>query len=241
MAIGDLQLKKNSDSLKESERQDYAKFITYLSSRIDHYCQLLKTEGGEQAATDVPCPEIMDIDSAQEQPAALTKAEQIGDLDKSLAESLGQFDEQLLKEDQRIAARMPSERESGGGYGGRGGSGKSGQNGSGQPGEEGQAGAGGTEQEGEASQSGSASSQSAQGSTASSSGGKGAGEGRGSQEQRENSGSGSQEIASGYDDIVARQLREAAEKETDPELKKKLWEEYRKYKEGINWQSSPNL
>ncbi len=34
------------------------------------------------------------------------------------------------------------------------------------------------------------------------------------------------------DDIVARQLREAAEKEKDPALKKKLWEEYRKYKEG---------
>ena len=34
------------------------------------------------------------------------------------------------------------------------------------------------------------------------------------------------------DDVVARQLREAAEKETDPELKKKLWEEYRKYKDG---------
>lgn len=35
------------------------------------------------------------------------------------------------------------------------------------------------------------------------------------------------------DDIVARQLREAAEKETDPELKEKLWQEYRKYKEGL--------
>jgi hypothetical protein len=32
------------------------------------------------------------------------------------------------------------------------------------------------------------------------------------------------------DDIVARQLREAAEKETDPELKKKLWKEYEEYK-----------
>jgi hypothetical protein len=31
---------------------------------------------------------------------------------------------------------------------------------------------------------------------------------------------------------VARQLREAAEKETDPELKAKLWEEYRRYKRG---------
>lgn len=33
------------------------------------------------------------------------------------------------------------------------------------------------------------------------------------------------------DDIVARQLREAAENETDPELKEKLWKEYEEYKE----------
>lgn len=32
------------------------------------------------------------------------------------------------------------------------------------------------------------------------------------------------------DDIVARQLREAAEQETDPVLKKKLWQEYEAYK-----------
>ena len=37
----------------------------------------------------------------------------------------------------------------------------------------------------------------------------------------------------GYDDdIVARQIREAAEKETDPELKAKLWKEYEDYKRG---------
>ncbi len=35
------------------------------------------------------------------------------------------------------------------------------------------------------------------------------------------------------DDIVARQLREAAEKETDPELKEKLWKEYHDYKKSI--------
>lgn len=35
------------------------------------------------------------------------------------------------------------------------------------------------------------------------------------------------------DDIVARQLREAAEKETDPALKEKLWKEYRDYKKGL--------
>lgn len=32
------------------------------------------------------------------------------------------------------------------------------------------------------------------------------------------------------DDIVARQIREAAQKEKDPVLREKLWDEYRKYK-----------
>jgi hypothetical protein len=35
------------------------------------------------------------------------------------------------------------------------------------------------------------------------------------------------------DDIVARQLREAAENETDPELKAKLWKEYHDYKKTL--------
>lgn len=34
------------------------------------------------------------------------------------------------------------------------------------------------------------------------------------------------------DDIVARQIRRAAESEPDPELRKKLWDEYRKYRQG---------
>ncbi|WP_153039141.1 hypothetical protein [Microbulbifer sp. Q7] len=32
------------------------------------------------------------------------------------------------------------------------------------------------------------------------------------------------------DDVVARQIREAAMREADPELQERLWEEYRKYK-----------
>jgi hypothetical protein len=34
------------------------------------------------------------------------------------------------------------------------------------------------------------------------------------------------------DDVVARQIREAAMKEQDPALREKLWEEYRRYKSG---------
>jgi hypothetical protein len=36
------------------------------------------------------------------------------------------------------------------------------------------------------------------------------------------------------DDVVARQIREAAMNETDPVLREKLWEEYRKYKNQSN-------
>ncbi len=32
------------------------------------------------------------------------------------------------------------------------------------------------------------------------------------------------------DDVIARQLREAAMAEQDPALREKLWEEYRRYK-----------
>ncbi len=36
------------------------------------------------------------------------------------------------------------------------------------------------------------------------------------------------------DDIVAQQLREAAMAEADPELREKLWDEYRRYKAGLS-------
>jgi hypothetical protein len=35
------------------------------------------------------------------------------------------------------------------------------------------------------------------------------------------------------DDIVAKQLREAAAAEQDPALREKLWDEYKRYKQGL--------
>jgi hypothetical protein len=44
-------------------------------------------------------------------------------------------------------------------------------------------------------------------------------------------GAASREIPNGNDDdVIARRLRKAAEQETDPELKDKLWKEYVEYK-----------
>ena len=43
--------------------------------------------------------------------------------------------------------------------------------------------------------------------------------------------SGSKKVRTGSDDdIVAKRLRKAAEEETDPELKERLWKEYNDYK-----------
>jgi hypothetical protein len=203
MALKDLQQKKSEGSL-----QDTAK----------------------QAVADLPCPDESAIASSQEISFSPTKTDQVAELDKSLTQALGEFDEQLLKEEQKIAARLPSERESGNGkYGGGGGmSGPGGQTGKGGQGTTGTAGTGG--QPG-GKDTGSSSSGSGQGSQTSA---KGTGAGSGQPSTTQQQPGGRQEIESGYDDIVARQLREAAEKETDPELKKKLWEEYRKYKEGTN-------
>ena len=35
------------------------------------------------------------------------------------------------------------------------------------------------------------------------------------------------------DDIIAKQLKDAATKETDPNLRKKLWYEYERYKSNL--------
>jgi hypothetical protein len=44
-------------------------------------------------------------------------------------------------------------------------------------------------------------------------------------------GASAREIPDGSDDdVVARRLRQAAQQETDPELKEKLWQEYIDYK-----------
>lgn len=58
-------------------------------------------------------------------------------------------------------------------------------------------------------------------------------------------GSGSDRIPSDVgdgsdDDIVARQLREAAMAEDDPELREKLWEEYRRYKASLGGSDKDN-
>ena len=256
-AVHDLAEKKQNAALQEKQQQDYEKFIIFLTIRIGEYCQQLLTEAGEAVVADLPCPEGDHSFMGIQPGSAQTSEEQVAELERLFTDSLGEFDETLLKEEGRLATRQPSDRETGYGYGGSQGQGSGGgtagtgqtsgqDSGSSQStGSEGTAGQGsqeggpGVAQTGE--QTGGSATDSGEETGTGSGQGTGSGEGVGPSVEGagagQSAGSGTQpgkeDLGTGDDDVVARQLREAAEKETDPELKKKLWEEYRKYKEGV--------
>jgi hypothetical protein len=166
--------------------------------------------------------------------AARTDAEEIAALDTRLGESLSAFDQLLLDEARK--ARIRERREggagaSGGGTGGggdtggaRGGRGAKGETGApGTRGAGGEPGAEGTSDAGKDSPQGPVSGDGSPGGRV---GGDRPGTAGGTAATPPDVGNGSD------DDIVARQIRKAAENESDPELRKKLWDEYRKYKQG---------
>jgi len=147
----------------------------------------------------------------------MTPEEQRAALDGRLRVALGEFDEMLLDQQQDLEEKQRQDpvqgREDPGQAGGSGGGGMQGERaGSGSEGETG-------------------------GGSNDNSRGEGGPEG----DSRSAGGAAGQEggndprvppdIGDGRDDdIVARQLREAAVKEKDPELREGLWDEYREYK-----------
>jgi hypothetical protein len=149
---------------------------------------------------------------------AQTSDERRAALDKRLNESLGSFDEQLRKEQQRIAQERDARQATVMTVAAVDGSPK--------PGADQNAEASGnTATEPSVSRRGESRSARARGgdlkSDKSSAGG-GSASGNGAV---------SREIPNGNDDdVIARRLRKAAEQETDPELKDKLWKEYVEYK-----------
>lgn len=196
-------------TLSSGERADFEHYLDQLAGRIVVKCQDLLARYPDARQTELPCgsepapqPWVPDIKSEQ------TSSERLLELELALAEGLGQFDEMLLQEQQKISSRVPRSRESGSGGGdGRGG------------------------------ESGSQTGQQAGDREAGRRGGEGIATGTsGNPEEGGTTGTSGGTVRSndrkkrGEDDVVARQLREAAEKEQDPELKKKLWDEYHRYK-----------
>jgi hypothetical protein len=207
--------RRQRGSLTGREAADYAAYVARLHRLVAEDCVALAS-AGLPLPSDLGCPSQPPplpapaaIDQANEQ----TTDEQIASLDAELLSGLGEFDEMLLREQERVRAAAPMTDAAGGGAAGNAGTAE-GLDGA--EGEEGEDGEDGADAEGD---SGADASQ---------------GEGAGTGAQRQGGRRGvPPDIPDGSDDdVVARQLREAAEKETDPELKKKLWEEYRKYKQG---------
>ena len=149
-------------------------------------------------------------DGTREGGTASTADERRTVLDKRLDDSLGEFDKTLGDEQ----ARTARERDARGTTVAAGG-------GAAQSGGEG-AGEG-------SSREGGLSSERSAGASASASGGE-----RGDRGAAAGSGAPDRGVPSGDDDdIVARRLRRAAEQETDPELREKLWKEYTEYKRSV--------
>ena len=218
----DFHTRRERGSLVGTEAADYAAYIARLQRRVIEDCVAL-VRSGDLLPENLPCPATMppvthsaDID----QQAERTLSEQVAVLDAELNSGLGEYDEMLLREQERIKAATPRSDEIGDGSGTGQGGGTGGEG----TGED----AADTDGDSEATGSDTGAANGAQPPAGSAS--RGAGAGGGAQQR----GAGQPpDIPDGSDDdVVARQLREAAEKETDPELKKKLWEEYRKYKQG---------
>jgi hypothetical protein len=165
----------------------------------------------------------------------MTAEDKRGEIDRRFDETFAVFDARMRKEQETISQERAGRDGSAGGGGAEaadggdteGGSAANGEgtNGDG-PGGEGneRAGEGSGDGQGEGGQGGD---------VAAGSGTQGGGGGVGGGAK---GGSGPRDVPADIpdgrdDDIVARQLREAAMKETDPELRERLWEEYRKYKQ----------
>ena len=211
-----------------ASREEAMLFIAYLEGRIAHYCKELYMSGGVLGLDGLPCTSAGQGENSDPRFESVpdfsgqTSQEKVASLEEEFTTALGEFDDMLLKEQEKVATHIPRQREDGGGNQGRkstdgegtsettGGSGAQAQS------------PGNRSGESESERGGSSAEQGASS--------EGAGQGRTEKSQQEPT-RGAKDM-SDDDDVVARQLREAAEQETDPEVKEKLWEEYRKYKEG---------
>lgn len=203
---GEYTAMRATDVLNGLQRREFEIYLQQLAQRIAHQCRQLQILYPDIQLTELPCPvQVQQAGGSLPEEIAdeRTAGETIAVLDAALAGELAEFDEMLLREQQRAVSRVPraraTSREQATGYGtGR----KSGSRADAQA-------------------------QSETDSTVLNSAGGG--------ERQSSTERPAEHVPEGSgDDVVARQLREAAEKERDPALKKKLWEEYRRYKASIH-------
>lgn len=221
------QKKQTKPHLNKKEINEYKVFINYLSIQINDYCTKIYNSYGSDALLSLPCDNEISyshLDSHLDKDnSSLTMNEQIESLDDELINSLGTFDEMLLKEEEIIALQSRKSQSSSASSSGMensdNGAGNSSNDKKGQIEEK----RSGNNKELKEKKYSEKEKNPKASSTNKQSNGK-------QSKKKRNERRKLDEID---DDIVARQLKEAAEKEKDPALKKKLWDEYYKYKKKI--------
>jgi hypothetical protein len=162
-----------------------------------------------------------------------TSEERKENLDRKLDSSLAEFDGLILKEQEILEQRREASAAAGGGAGAGTAEVGGGSGGEAESGEEGAAGGDEGKETAEARGSGGSKDDPVGEPTASEEGAPAEAENGEVESSDTSSGRIPPDVGDGSDDdIVARQLREAAMKEEDPELREKLWDEYRAYKFG---------
>lgn len=224
----DYQARKWRGGLSTREDLDYQAYIAQLRQRFFKACAELDRSGPNRREPGSPCAAVPPraggaaaIDQAGEQ----TADERTAALQRELDESLSEFDEMLLVEQERVKAATPppaARSSEGPGFSG------------GEAGTGGRAAGGSDAADGEGTEA-----QTTQGVESTAGADRTAGESRPGRASGDGGGEqpGIDDIPADIpegsdDDVVARQLREAAMQETDPELRARLWEEYRRYKRG---------
>jgi len=211
----DFHARRQRGALQGYELTDYAAYVARLHRQVAEDCAALSSRG-IPVPSGFSCPAsaaVLAAPAVVDQAGEKTSAEETAALDAELLSAISEFDEMLLREQQRIKAATPHTGDAAGGGSGGG-------NGDGDSGEYAGDAAGNAEGDDQLA--------AAEGESTDYEGS----DGTGSTQPRGKSVPPPGTPDGSDDDVVARQLREAAEKETDPVLKKKLWEEYRKYKEG---------
>jgi len=228
---------RTAGKVSAAEAAEHAGFVAGLRVRVLEQCETVRRLGGEEALQGYDCvrmsPQGGQVLVMVPPSAVLTEEEKKAAIAARLDELEGEVDSNLQQRQQEIrqkaaagSARVASRNSGGAAGGGAAGAGSSGSGGSsaapgstwGPPAER--------SGQGDQSETGAA-------------GGRSASTGSAGGQQVKPGSPGSRAGATRHtatdggidDDVVARQLREAAEKETDPVLKEKLWAEYRKYKE----------
>ncbi len=197
---------------------EFAEFVAALRRKMLENCHVFRTLGGEPDSLGFDCrlPEE-EPPSGKELPqnpmVVQTEQEKAASLEASLSKSLNEFDKTLQEKQDKLRGLLASQSSGGDPANGNaiadGDKNRSNPGGTGiNPG----------------------------GSPSSSSGTRTAprlaeaGAGPGVKKRVKTNSQGKVVSGGSDDDVVARQLREAAEREHDPVMKEKLWEEYRKYK-----------